>query len=297
MMGLLAAHMLGLEFNRQVCVHPSYKSFYAAFAPAAQACERLFQCEKPTLTKRIRVLNFQGQIDECHLQKTMASSDRIVWVEANTYPRWTSVPDSLGVFEAYYRLQPALQNTLPWKTPPQQVVHLRAPDGDNDSRSGLDEATLTALGMGLPKNVYLVTNKVQWYGWFTKRFGWSHPPWHSVSHSSLAVSWGDRDGRDIPRVPVDENTKEARDLQAWADWVTISKCTSLLHTHSDFSSSAVYWMKLSNSHVIDGVDPTGGLRLIPEALHRQPLARPLSQRQRDPDVPKSARLENCHSYN
>lgn len=294
MSGLLATHMLGMEFNRTVCVHPSYESFYTAFRPRDESCGRLFACERPSLTEKIRLLNFGDQQDECHLQKLLASSKRILWVEANTYPRWTSIPDSLR-FADHYHLQPALLDILPWKVlPPRQVVHLRVPDDGTDIRKGLDETSLKNLGERLPSTTYLVTNKVQLFDWFAERYGWAHPPWKGVSHSSLAISWGDRRGRDIPRIARTREAERTGDLQLWADWYTISQCQVLIHTHSEFSSSAAYWMKIKDSRIFDGVDPeTGKLCLRPEELHRHNPAAPLSRRQRNASIPDLNRLKNC----
>jgi hypothetical protein len=298
MLGLLATHMLGQEFGRTVCVHPIYESFYKAFAPTSASCNRLFQCEKPVFNReKIRLLNFRGKPDECLLQEILASSKRILWIEANTYPRWTTIPGTLR-FTDIYQPQLALLNIVPWKQPPHQVVHLRAPDDVNDNRNGLDNATLEALGNNLPSTTFLVTNKVQWYDWFSNRYGWSHPPWLTVTHSALALSWGDRRGRPTPRRLPQENQGRVQDLQMWADWYTVAQASSLIHTHSAFSSSAAYWMKITDSHVVEGTDlssHTDGrtLRLSPEELHRQSPALPLSQRRKDPALPQNSRLENC----
>jgi hypothetical protein len=306
MLGLLATHMLGQEFSRTVCVHPVYESFYTAFAPTSMSCAKLFQCEHPTFHgDKIRLLNFRKETDECILKERLNSSERLVWIEANTYPRWTEIPESLW-FTDHYRPQPALLGMLPWKNPPpQQVVHLRAPDNVNDVRKGLDNSTLVALGSSLPSTTFLVTNKVQWYSWFAEHYGWSHPPWSSVTHSALALSWGDRQGQPTPRVARQKDETRIRDLQMWADWYTLLQASSIIHTHSAFSSSAAYWMKIMDSHVLEGIDVSqagvsdagsGGimLRLLPEELHRQknPTVT-LSQRHDDPNLPQQVRLDNC----
>ena len=238
------------------------------------------------------------------LQQTLASREhRLLWIEANTYPRWTQTPPQVR-FTTYYKPKEALLRVLPWKdsnTPPHHVVHLRAPDGTSDIRKGLDDETLEALGKHLPSDTYLVTNKVMWYDWFEEKFGWSHPPWQGVTHSALALSWGDRQGRNIPRVTLNKDEKEMRNLELWADWYTILHAKSLIHTHSDFSSSAAHWMNIEDSHVLDFCNlKDGTLQLHLEEWRRHDdndlllgVAAPLSQRRQDPQLPETQRLEHC----
>ena len=304
MSGLLGVHLLGHEFNRTVCVHPGFSSFHAAFqAPVdsttRHTCDKLFHCEKPVLGDApkgsfIRLINFHPPPNECLLQETLASAAyRILWIEANTYPRWTNTPPGF-LFTQYYQPKPELLQILPWKNPPRQVVHLRAPDSTSDIRKGLDDATLEALGKNLPPETYLVTNKVMWYDWFEQQYGWSHPPWQGVTHSALALSWGDRQGGNIPRVVQDKDEETIRHLELWADWYTIVRASSLIHTHSDFSSSGVHWMNIEDAHVLDFCNlKDGTLRLQPEEWRRHELAAPLSQRREGAQLPETQRLEHC----
>jgi hypothetical protein len=304
MSGLLAVHLLGREFNRTVCVHPNFKIFHAAFRPihadTVEACPRLFECEKPLLGNAgpdgfVRLLNFAFAPNECELQTVLASpKQRMVWIEANTYPRWSATPD--GFFLQQYEAKPALADSLPWQSPPVNVVHLRAPDGTSDPRKGLDDRTLAALGRTLPKDTYLVTNKVVWYNQFARDFGWSHPPWEGITHSALALSWGDREGHNIPRVVVDRGDLAVHDLQLFADWYTLLLATSVWHTHSDFSVSAVHWMNTAKSYEIDFCDLQGRLNLKEEEWRQQEIAVPLVQRKDDSRLPERQRLEHCDSF-
>ena len=303
MSGLLAVHMLGLEFDRTVCVHPRFSSFHAAFdtihADTVRACVKLFECEKPVLgnagkNEFIRLINFHPPPNECLLQETLASTQhRLLWIEANTYPRWTEKPSQL-LFTKYYQPTKALLQILPWETPPRQVVHLRSPDGTSDIRKGLDDATLEALGKNLPSDTYLVTNKVMWYDWFEKQYGWSHPPWQGVTHSALALSWGDRLGRNIPRIALGKQEEMSRNLELWADWFTILKASSVIHTHSDFSSSASRWMNIVDSQVLDFCsEKDETLRLHAEEWHQHEMALPLSKRRQDSQLSEMHRLGHC----
>jgi len=304
MEGLLAVHIFGLEFNRIVCVHPSFTGFHLAFESyhpkIKSACSRLFKCDmgvqNPDVYDFIRMLNFHPPLDECQLQENMASfENRVIWIEGNTYPRWPRLPENL-LFTEYYRPTQALLDVLPWTTPPRRVVHLRAPDSTKDIRDGLDDATLEVLGETLPTDTYLVTNQVLWYDWFAERYGWSHPPWQGIVHSAQAISWGNRNGDNIPRRVLDNESKRIGSLQLWADWYTILRASSVIHTHSDFSSSAVHWMNIVDSSVLmkSSMDLNDGkLRFKPEHFRLGIPAALLSQRRKDSALPETQRLEHC----
>eukprot|EP00977_Amphora_coffeiformis_P008672 scaffold1971_cov127-Amphora_coffeaeformis.AAC.3 len=306
MAGLLAVHILGMEFNRIVCVHPSFSSFHQSFEAVhpeiKSACSRLFECDgqvqNPNVGDFIHMLNFHPPLDECQLQQDMASLDnRIIWIEGNTYPRWPQTPEKL-LFTEYYQPTQALREVLPWTKPPRQVVHLRAPDSVTDIRDGLDDVTLEVLGKTLPTDTYLVTNQVLWYDWFSERYGWLHPPWHGVVHSAQAISWGNRNGDNIPRRVLDSESKRMGQLQLWADWYTILRASSVIHTHSDFSSSAVHWMNIADSSVLmrSSVELNKEtLCLKPEDFHRDDPAALLSQRRKDSSLPETQRLEHCET--
>jgi hypothetical protein len=151
------------------------------------------------------------------------------------------------------------EEILPWKEPPQVVVHLRAADTWSDKRRGLDDNTLVKLGEALPVNTFLVTNKVAWYQFFSERFGWTNPGWGVVRHSAIKnIVWGAN-----PK----EDKKVPQNLQLWSDWYTILKAKKVWHTHSDFSLSAIHWMNI-DSKTIQGVDENGELDLWDESWRR-----------------------------
>jgi hypothetical protein len=230
--GLLAAHLLGIEFNRTVCVSKQYEDFHQAFAPvhvSAEECHLAQSSSVPTPSNTISLVNFRMAPRECDVKDRLSGSENVLYFDGNTYPRWpSSIPDHF--FHQNYKPTESLLQTLPWKDPPKTVVHLREADGREDARKGLDTETLEALGRELPSDTFLVTNNVYWYAFFDK-YGWSHPPWSTVRHSGLR---GQR-----------------QTLQAWADWFTILSAENVYHTFSDFSQSAIHWNNLWG-RVIDG---------------------------------------------
>jgi hypothetical protein len=264
MSGLLAAHLLGLEFNRTVCVSDSYTDFYMAFEIAnpvvAATCRQLLECEKPVfqMQHHIRLINYLAAPNECSLQEKVASDTRVLWIMANTYPCWPqddTIPDNF--FFANYQARKRLVDMLPYRheNPPRTVVHLRFQDGSRDFRKGLDNATLHNLGQSLPKQgTYLVSNHVAFFELFEREYGWQHPVWDAVTHSALAISWGNRKNESVRRI-VRRGTaeQEKQTMQLWADWYTLLLARYIVHTASDFSSSAAHWMKI-DSMIIEGSD-------------------------------------------
>lgn len=265
MNGILAAHLLALEFDRTVCVSPTFTEFLQAFEPVEPIA--IYGCANVTTQYSmqqahddgtlVRLINYEGPVDECKLKRVLSSSARVIHIISNTYPRWPIVPPNF--FPTYYKPTAALQDILPWKEPPQVVVHLRAGDPWNDKRRGLDDNTLVKLGEALPVNTFLVTNKVAWYQFFSERFQWTNPGWGVVRHSALQdVVWGadPKKGKNVPQ-----------NLQLWSDWYTILKAKKVWHTHSDFSLSAIHWMNI-DSKTIQGVDGNGKLDLWDESWRR-----------------------------
>jgi len=294
MNGLLAVNLIGEEFDRVVCIIPDY-SFLLAFelvnATHQQLCDQFFQEHPPEEVseygngreKRIHMVNYQEPPNECKLKKRLESTEddlKYIYVQANTYPRWRSVPPNY--FFQLYRAKQELLDMLPYDAnyPPTTVVHLRQEDGLTDKRKGLDEASLEALGNLLaspsPEDAnnindddnnnipYLVTNHVYWYDFFELNYGWLHPNWNLVSHSALKKDWGkrnkafqldadDKDENDKddlyekPEMTIEEREEKERadkkiqDMQLWADWYTILTAQRVYHTHSDFSISATHW--------------------------------------------------------
>lgn len=278
MNGLLSAHLLGDEFDRVVCVTPTYKSFHDTFQPvlpqAVQDCPTLQLNPKPKL---LSLINYHSDPDECVLKDELSSDKKIVYIVGNTYPRWREVPDNY--FTRFYKPRPSLQSMLPWSEPPSTVVHLRKGDRENtDPRAGLDTKTLKALGEALPSDTFLVANNVNWFDFFDEKYGWRHPEWRAVQHSAFRsfMSWGSRG-----ELTEKDYSPKLQDLQMWSDWYTILSAKKVWHTHSDFSLSAIHWMNIE-SKTITGVDhESGELKLIDESWRRESLSLPLKDRSKE----------------
>jgi hypothetical protein len=277
MNGLLAAHLLGKEFGRIVCVSKDWQAFYSAFESVIPECRDTTLSPRRTSQNTIWLLNFaKNPINECDLQQRLQGSEEpVIYFVANTYPgEWPSnYINSINTttsMEDFYHLKEDLINILPWSEAPSTVVHLRQADNEqNDHRAGLDSATLAALGATLPSGgeIFLVTNQVDFYGYFETNFGWSHPPWTGIRHSAIStVQWTagvkQEQHPSAPRKVDTTTTTNYRDqrLQLWADWWTIYKARTVYHTHSDFSASASRWSRHcgrtanSSSYEIGGLD-------------------------------------------
>jgi hypothetical protein len=275
--GLLAAHLLGLEFHRIVCVHPMYDKFLSVFEyvhPEVEAkCAAAY--EKYSDTKHsISLINFVGAADECELQNIMSNTNiPLVTLIANTYPRWPSVPANF--FFHHYQPKPVLLEALPYKVHPKTVVHLRQPDNQNeDRRSGLDEDSLTALGNLLPadSSTFLVTNNVIFYERFEQCCNWDHPQWNIIVHSAFELSWSAINVTEASR-RYDQN------IRMWVDWYTILTAKTVYHTHSDFSISAIHWVNNMDSHSIVGYNRNSGqFETTDESWRRDGETIPMSQR-------------------
>ena len=280
MQGLLAAHALGFEFDRVVCVSHEWEDFLGAFDMLDPLCASLTLPEDPMEKHKhtLWLLSFgKLPVNECRLKQRLGGTEPFLYIVANTYPRWPRELATKVTFENHYRLRADLQKVLPWKAPPSTVVHLRQPDDPAvDPRAGLEPETLKALGDKLPSLTFLVTNQVSYYQYFESNFGWSHPPWTGVRHSAKPkLSWG-----------ATKNRKEEL-LELWSDWWTLYKAKQVYHTHSDFSLSAINWSgKDDNSYSIQGVSSEGDLSLEQRATAQTKIL-PLIQR---------AELKNCHIH-
>jgi hypothetical protein len=269
MQGLLAAHFLGDEFDRVVCVDKEWTDFLLAFDILTPECiisrRDDNNVDPPTNSHALWVLNFgRLPVNECRLRDRLKSLEPTVVLVANTYPEWPSDSENAVVanntyFQQFYKPRRELLTILPWKVPPPVVVHLRQPDDVQlDPRKGLDADTLRALGTTLPDTTFLVTNQVDYYGYFQTNFGWSHPSWHGVSHSAKAdVKW------DVSSSSSSKMMRNQNILELWSDWWTLYSAQRVYHTHSDFSESAVHWSG-AKSHAIQGVDGQGQLLLEKE---------------------------------
>ena len=272
MNGLLAAHALGIEFNRVVCISTDWEDFYQAFEPLQHRARCAQLPQNGRFVYSIDLLNFGPPPNECRLQKKLASDVSVYYISGNTYPRWSRVPP--GLFEQHYKPTPRLLQMLPYQTPPETVVHLRAADNnDIDPRRGLDPASLQALGQELPRNkTFLVTNNVDWYKYFEDTFGWQHPHWEGVSHSALVDVWWGANGTELVVPHNDSN------LQLFSDWYTILGAQHVYHTHSDFSLSAIHWNDI-DSKTIQGTNPqTGRLEFSRAPWRVETPAKPLVNR-------------------
>jgi hypothetical protein len=289
--GLLAAHLLGDEFGRIVCVGRwEWKEFYHAMEyvhPQAQrGCEDLPVMSHSSSDERINLLNFAGAPNECQLRDKLASDQRVFYFTGNTYPRWCAVPPNYWF--RHYRPTQGLLEILPWKDPPHTVVHLRHGDSNSDPRLGLDHNTLVALGESLPSDTFLVTNWVEWFDFFETKYGWRNSNWMTVKHSALtSLKWGSRDNSTVHKKmnsTLRELQQHEQNLQMWSDWYTVIMAKYVIHTHSDFSLSAIHWMNI-DSKTIHGLLKDNTLDLVDESWRvddRQNGVTPkLSQRTKD----------------
>lgn len=264
MQGLLAAHMLAMEFNRVVCIDPAYKQFLQAFDPidpdVVRYCPNVLESFDAKVLQTegnfIQLINFWRPPDECQLKERLESDTRVILIEGNTYPRWSEVPQE-NFFFKYYRAKQELLNILPYSEPPKTVVHLRAPDSVKDQREGVGDDSLRVLftEMITTKDVFVVCNRVKWFE-LAEEFGLQHSPWESVSHSALHASWGTRSKSKETHIGVirrvdmhGQKFDPVENMQMWADWYTILTAKKVFHTHSDFSGSAVHWQRIDSKRI------------------------------------------------
>uniref|UniRef100_A0A7S1YT38 Uncharacterized protein n=1 Tax=Trieres chinensis TaxID=1514140 RepID=A0A7S1YT38_TRICV len=251
--GLLAAHLLALEYGRVVCVSKGWHDFWYAFRQRdyTKECKALQSGRKKY--PEVRLWNYESSgVSECELHDRLGSNESVLEFNGNTYPKWRKVPPDF--FDQYYEATDDLLSKIPESVGlPDVVVHLRKGDNNGDHRKGLDVKSLEALGNTLPPSSHLVTNNVQWYEYFGEKFGWSNYGWHEVVHS-------------IKRNHHSDDRKN-QILELWVDWYSILRAKEVYHTASDFSQSAIHWMNI-NSKIIMGVTGEGKLSLIDEAWRR-----------------------------
>ena len=264
MQGLLSAHLLANESNRTVCINPIYWEFLQAFEPihpqAVDYCQTVLDSFNVTKARKtpnhFSLVNFGADPNECKLKERLLSNETVLHIEANTYPRWAPV-ENQNMFFKYYRARKELLNILPYHTPPRTVVHLRFPDNPKDKREAVDDKSLHALFQGLTKeDSYVVCNHVKWYK-LLDQIGIKHSPWKKVGHSVH------RRGRAGERL----DDSHVANLEMWADWYTILTAEKVLHTHSDFSSSAVHWQNLKSKKIM-GND--GNISFLDESWRIEP---------------------------
>lgn len=318
MSGLLAAHLLGKEFDRTVCVSQTYTSFRQAFEPQTKACQELVPEGRLRLEKEsIALLDYAEKYDECDIYHKLSNRNiRILHFTGNTYPSgFANLPsnnNSFINFLDYYQPTRALLEILPWKnktrsSPPKVVVHLRQPDGTRDARRGLDDRTLQALGGQLPNHTFLVTNRVDWYLFFETKYHWNHPPWQNVQHSAIEeIDWantitGSSTLRHTQSKYKDNNhgnfttEKGIQNLQLWSDWYTLWGAETVYHTHSAFSGSAISWNGKIQGYVICGSSSNNNtivvLDLVSNCKRNESHILPLFV-----DRKRSNQLRYCHSH-
>jgi len=257
--GLLAAHLLGLEFNRTVCV--KWDDFLEAFDYAdpkrAEACQSLGNGKFAAVS----LWNFGTVPDECHVVDTLSSDNRVVRMGGNTYPGWrTDIPPNL--FHENFRAKSDLLNVLPYEVfnPPKIVVHFRSPDSTGDAERGLDDNSLRILGEMLQGNAtYLVTNRPDFYRRFHDCCGWSYDTaWvdKPIQHPAMHLQWA-VDGSKS-KIGTAEKTagKKEQNMKMWSDWYTMHNAETVYHSNSDFSRSAVHWNANTTGYQLHGVKRT-----------------------------------------
>ena len=329
MNGLLAAHWLGQEFHRIVCVSTDWTDFTMAWESLTPECTAML----PLLPRRsihntLWILNYSTRrpVNECDLKDRLQitsphgrdDEDDILYLVANDYPRWPSTNRGRVDWNEYYRPTAALQalwattRTTTIAPPPITVVHLREPDNDKDHRTGLDLATRRALGERLSNhsthqnstttawsNPFLVTNQVDYYTCFQEHYGWDHPPWTGVRHSALSkVQWksssSSLSNSTFPQKTTKTTTTTPNDhaeeiLQLWTDWWTLYQAKVIYHTHSDFSRSAARWSQCQDSYTIGGIEERSGTLILTKDRWGDEHVAPLSERSEDA-------LLNCNGH-
>ena len=266
MHGLLAAQLLGYEFQRTVCVdYPSFTDHFAYVDPTVErdcaAIMRTQQQQQPTVI--LKVVNYEAKHqDECRIQSLLRSDDTpILHFIGNSYPTsWPSPPLPTALrFDQLYRPrhETLLESLLPDIDSISHLVHLRVPDGPDDPREDEKDNGLLWLEQQLPhiRSTFLVTNQVALYQQFADCCGWSHPSWSSVRHSALSLEWT-KDGV-VQRHRQDDKNPQQQELQGWVDWYTIllvassvQQNTTILHSRSDFSASAVHWSQKDHRSLV-----------------------------------------------
>jgi hypothetical protein len=149
--GLLAVHYLGIEFHWHVCLLPEdWPDFFQAFQPSPtnhseindemmHSCKTIKLQHPSTPRNTLWLVNFAKiPMNECDLKHRLEEDEPILYIVANTYPRWPSLlatnttpgTTSIGVTQApissssirlgnvsfhdYYQPTPALLKLLPW---------------------------------------------------------------------------------------------------------------------------------------------------------------------------------------
>jgi hypothetical protein len=80
---------------------------------------------------------------------------------------------------------------------------------------------------------------------------------------------------------------DVNNMQLWSDWYTVLMAKQVVHTHSDFSISAIHWMNIKDTKTVMGIKYVGMngktekvLDLIDESWRRDGETIPLRDRNR-----------------
>jgi hypothetical protein len=148
--GLLAVHYLGIEFHWHVCLLPDdWPDFFQAFVLSdtnnheinddiMDHCKTIALQHPSTPRNTLWLVNFAKiPMNECDLRRRLNDDEPILYIVANTYPRWpallatnnTAEMSTSGVtkapissisrlgnvsFHDFYQPTPALRKLLPW---------------------------------------------------------------------------------------------------------------------------------------------------------------------------------------
>ena len=210
--GIFAAYHMAHDFDRIVCVE--WKAFREAFNPPHQdLCNNLHYGTKNT--QKVLFWNFGKSMPVDKRRELFASNAKIISFEGNSL---RDQPITPAIYETVLLPTARLNATIPWREPPECVVHLRKGDSGSDKRKGLDEGTLQTLEKEKELvGCYLISNNFQWYKRFDMNAGWGHPPWDSVRPHQSSTS---------------------TQMELWSDWYTIYRARKVYHTGSRFSESA-----------------------------------------------------------
>ena len=225
MNGLLAVHLLAIQYNRTCCVS-HWNEFLLAFVPENRdICTPLTDRSS---RHELSLWNFgPGALDRnCWLPNgncdlLLKSEEPIIRLSGNEFPfpRFPALP--IGTFDKLYRPSTRLLSYIPTNYQmPTTVVHLRVGDNSADKRSGIDVATQNTLIQMFPNTSFIISNN-QIINERFKQAGWkAYSSSSGQTHTSLSSN------QDVL-------------MKAWRDWYTIYKAIMVYHTPSAFSESAV----------------------------------------------------------